>query len=377
MKKTFVLLVMLFAVINACHSSKDDFDAPYYEQDANNVYIAVFGDIQYLTNSAHINIYQNSLNWIKNEMLKGKHFNCILHTGDVTENNRIEQWNLFFDATLPIANYVPYISLIGNHDYTWEGSHIVDRCSTHINDYIKFPITTQNVVSAFEEGRMENIVVMNEIYGQRYDLLLLEFGPRPEVVEWAEDWVASHPDIKYILMNHEYLEKGGGRRTTGLKCESQLLNTSYMTPDELWNKLIKRYDNILCVLCGHVGGLYAVTNDKNDYGRDVCQIQHNIQSAEYRYDNWLMIWKFPSSSDSVSVSIVNTRTGKKYNNQECLFKFKYRDTTITSIKKAKMYHKPIFGNKFNIGGVPVKNSKRQIQLCKDGTKIIGKHPTPF
>ena len=81
----------------------------------------------------------------------------------------------------------------------------------------------------------------------------------------------------------------------------------------------------MCVLCGHVGGLYALTIDTNDFGHDVPQIHHNIQSPDYRYDNWLMLWEFPAESDSVNVSIYNTRTGKYYNNHDVLFKFRYRE----------------------------------------------------
>lgn len=68
-----------------------------------------------------------------------------------------------------------------------------------------------------------------------------------------------------------------------------------------------------------------MTFEKNQFGRDVPQIQHNIQSPDYRYDNWLMLWEFPAESDSAKVFIYNTKTSQYYNNQKCLFKFKYRD----------------------------------------------------
>ena len=369
MKKVFILFIMPFMVMSTCYCDNGDvlIDSGY--QEPSNIYIVVFGDIQYLTNRSHVDIYKESLNWIDSEMKKGRHINCILHTGDVTENNKADQWDCFLEATTSIASQIPFISLIGNHDYTWEGSHITDRNSTLINNYIKFPLTTQNIVASFEEGHMENIIVKNEIYGKRYDLLLLEFGPRPEVVKWAEDWVASHPDIRYILMNHEYLEKGGGIRTKGLKCKSQLQNTNYLTPNELWEQLIKRYDNILCVLCGHVGGLYATTIDKNEYGRDVCQIQHNIQSSEFRYDNWLMIWDFPSASDSVSVSIVNAKTGQYYDNQKTLFKFRYRDS-VQPVNLSKVQKESISPKFFGINGIQSFGIRHSIQISEEGDKVL-------
>lgn len=96
-----------------------------------------------------------------------------------------------------MANNILYVSMIGDHDYSWEGQFIKDRDSTHFNDFLNFQKTLSCVEAMYEPGKMENIVVRNTIHGERYDLLVLEFGPRPEVVEWANLWVSSHPDIKY------------------------------------------------------------------------------------------------------------------------------------------------------------------------------------
>ena len=295
-------------------------------------YIAVFGDIQYYTNSTYINLFQQSLDWILSAS-DSLNIVSVLHTGDITQSNNInKEWRYFKEAMTGFSDKIPFISMIGDHDYTWEldekrntNSFINDRYSTHFNEYISFPNVTSRIEAAFEADRMENIVVHNVVQGERLDFLLLEFGPRKEVVEWANQWVSSHPDIKYVLMNHEYLEKGGGRRTSGLKCQARLNNTTYTTPEELWEQLVKPNDNILGVLCGHVGGLYALTLDENDFGRKVPQIQHNIQSAEYRYDNWLMLWEFPADSDSVNVSIYNTQTRRFFEDKPVLIRFGYRN----------------------------------------------------
>lgn len=325
----FLTLCMLTIIACSSYAYEDDdnfvYVNPYTTNNAE--YIAVFGDIQYYTNKSSIRIFKNSLNWIE-KAKEEINIVDVLHTGDITNSNNRDQeeWKYFTEAMSDFS--LPFISNIGNHDYAWDrAGKIVDRNDTYFNKYTRFPLVTTNIEAAFEAGRMENIVIRNEIHGCRYDLLLLEFGPRKEVVEWAKEWVASHPDIKFIMMTHEYLEKGGGRRAGNkLTCVAQFnnTNTTYTTPEELWNQFIKSSDNIVCVLCGHVGGLYAVTYEENDYGREVCQIQHNIQGSEYRYDNWLMMWEFPVDSDDANVSIINTKTGQLYNSSKSLFKFKYR-----------------------------------------------------
>lgn len=287
-------------------------------------YIAVFGDIQYYTQSdPNAEIYRTSVEWLKSQSSKA-HFDCILHTGDITQTNSISQYERFRKVTELVAYDVPFFSAIGDHDYSWEdGIHIDNRYSTLFNDYMNFPSSSQ-ILERFEEGRMENIIVKNTICNERYDLLILEFGPRKEVVEWANKYVREHPDVKFILINHEYLEKGGQRRKSALKCRIRLRNTTFTTPEELWNTLIYPNDNIAVVLCGHVGGLYAVTYTSNIKGREVPQIQHNIQSSSYRYGNWIMLWEFQPGNDSTSLMIVNADTQEFYNDSTTLCKFKYR-----------------------------------------------------
>lgn len=317
--------LLLFILLTSCRKDNGESvlpDAFPFSRDSE--YIAVFGDIQYYTNYKYDDLFKYSVDWIEKAYDDGYKILGVLHTGDITQSNDTKsEWQHFDNAMKGFSAKIPFISLIGDHDYSWEGGLIYDRDSTHFTEHVSFPLVTSRIVAAYESGRMENIIVRNYIHGRRYDFILLEFGPRKEVVDWANEWVQSHPEIQFILMNHEYLENGGGRRTSGLKCKIRLRNTSYTTPEELWNELIKCNDNIVCVLCGHVGGLYALTIDTNEYGREIPQIQHNIQGSEYRYDNWLMLWEFPKDCNSVNFFIYNTKTEQYYNNQKVLFTFKY------------------------------------------------------
>lgn len=329
--KKVQLFGMCFLTVSfmAC-SSEDEGDEPMVimEYNDSSEYIAIFGDIQYYTNATCVSLYKHSCDWILAQKHAGMNVNSVLLVGDVTQHNNDGLWGYFQNATKELVQEIPFISAIGDHDYTWgeDGLTITDRNKTEFSNYLGFPLTKQKVVAWYEKGHMENVVVENYIHGIPIYFLVLEFGPRKEVVDWANEYVKSHPDIHFILMNHEYLEKGGGRRTSGLVCVVRLKNSSstYTTPTQLWNRLIKKNDNILCVLCGHVGGLYAYTPEKNDFGREVPQIQHNIQSSAYRYDNWLMLWEFPTESDSVNVSIINTKSMKNYEDKSLLFKFRYR-----------------------------------------------------
>lgn len=365
------ILILSILCLSSTSCEGEDFrDNPITHKQAGAEYIAIFGDIQYYTNPDNIPIYQRTIDWLLQQKLDGRSINCVLHTGDITMNNRYLQWETFYQATLPLAQHIPYYSIIGDHDYTWyDGKHINGRYQTSFNDYVKFPISMPRIIAYYEEGRMENVVVENTVQGQRLDILLLEFGPREEVVEWADAYVKAHPTINYILMTHEYLENGGGRRTHDLKMSLRLQNTTYTTPSQLWERLIKCNDNILCVLCGHVGGLYALTLEKNDFGRDVPQIQHNIQSEEYRYDNWIMMWEFPLQSDSANVFIYNANTHLYYEDKPSLFKFRYKNTVSTKVSGIRK--RKNIGNAYRADGVPIANTNiKGIFLNRNGEKFL-------
>lgn len=322
-KGLFSLFLLLFVSCGTDDNEEEPIQIMKYNPSSE--YIAIFGDIQYYTNATYNYLFQHSCDWILAQKHAGMNLNNVLLVGDVTQHNNDGLWRYFQDATKELAQIIPFISAIGDHDYTWGEDRftIVDRNNTEFSKYLGFPLTRQKVVAWYEEGHMENVVIENYIHGIPIYFLVLEFGPRKEVVDWANEYVKSHPDIHFILINHEYLKKGGERRSHACV---RLRNSSstYTTPVQLWNRLIKKNDNILCVLCGHVGGLYAYTHDKNDLGREVPQIQHNIQGSAYRYDNWLMLWDFPERSDSVNVSIINTKSMKYYEDKSLLFKFKYR-----------------------------------------------------
>ncbi len=287
-------------------------------------YIAVFGDIQYYTNAGKIDLFKTSLRWISAQVENGYKFNCVLHTGDVTHNCNLNlQWNYFGAAIKEFySSKVPFISAIGDHDYKWpDGVHIKDRDDTYFSWFLTSPTT--KVVAWFEPDRMENVVVANFIHGKPYYILCLEFGPRKEVVEWAAQYIQSHQDRKFILLNHEYMENGGGFRVKDLKCKLRIQNSSYLTPTQLWEALVKPNDNVAWVICGHVGSLYSYMETPNVMGREVPQIQHNIQATQYMDDNWLMLWEFPKDGVKASVKIVNTASGELYDGKEELFSFKY------------------------------------------------------
>ena len=270
-------------------------------------YLIVFGDIQEYTADPDLcRYYRLSVEWIQAQLNAGARFVDILESGDVTWGNFESQWDLFRKATETIAAKIPYFVCIGNHDYDWDSeSKIRERSSTRINAYCHFPLSDAKILAYYSGTGLENYVAQLSD-ARRTRLLVLELGTRPEVLEWARQYVNGHPDDRFILMTHEWLSEYGQRISTGSYAEMHFAGYStYCTPEEIWNKLVKPNDNIVCVLCGHngfAGKLFSV----NDAGREVPQVLFNLQYQDNGGNGYVQLWEFPSRSDSVKIVAYDT-----------------------------------------------------------------------
>lgn len=288
-------------------------------------YIAVIGDIQeYMENDDYIDYYVSTVNWILSQHIVKKNINCILQVGDITNDGSKLQFEKFRNNTKYISEYIPFIACIGNHDYKWSSKYeIINRKNTLFSEYISFNKTNELIVARFEDGRMENIVLRNRIGGEDVYILVLEFGPRKEVVKWANDFVRKNRNVKFILLTHEYLTAKGERIDTDSYAEYQIKNTTISTPEELWQDLVKDNNNIMCVLCGH-NGFSNVLLSENSSKRMVPQILFNLQYQKNGGDGLLQLWEFPENSDSVYIKIYNTVSHQWYTDDVVVDKFCFR-----------------------------------------------------
>ena len=288
-------------------------------------YLMVIGDIQVYTSSPEANVfYVKTIEWMIEQYSRGLKIESVLQVGDVTENNKPALWNNFKTATSDIATMIPYFVCTGNHDYDWgERAAIPDRSSTHINEYCHFRLSDSRIVEYYEGNSLENYVAaLPEEIGA--SLLVLEFGPRTEVVRWAKNYVEKHKDKRFILMTHEWLTTAGERISTGSYAERQFKGYStYSSPEELWESLVKPNDNIVCVLCGH-NGFSSKLFSENDAGREVPQILFNLQYQENGGNGLVHLWEFPQGSEYVNICCYDTFNRDWYMPDSTSVSFKFR-----------------------------------------------------
>lgn len=332
--RVYTIVVLLSLIGSSCTSGQNEvpdtalFRIAKTESDLNpdSEYIVVLGDIQeYTANPTFYPYLSSTMWWIKGEWDLGKNIQAVLQVGDLTWANKKEQYEVFYKYTLPVAKSVPFIACIGNHDYdTDKQGRILNRTSTLFSNYVSFDLTKKKLVECFENGRFENAIYEIKLHGTTFYVLTLEYGPRPEVLDWASDYIVQHKDTSFILLTHEYLSKGGVRISFGSSAEKQFGNsTTWSTPEQVWQKLIKGNNNILCVLCGH-NSFSDYLFSENSYGRLVPQLLFNIQYQKNGGDGLIQLWEFPLDGDSVNVRIYNTYSQQWYGNGRYDYKFRYK-----------------------------------------------------
>ncbi len=292
--------------------------------DPSSEYILILGDVQYYTcHTKNEPYFEATINWIYSQYQYGAKIKYVLQTGDITEQNRPSQYKVYQKYIGLITDYLPVIACTGNHDYTWDDdSMIPDRFSTLFTEYVAPYAQNWTIESYFEPGQLENVIISGELHQLPYDILCLEFATRTEVLEWANNYVSSHLNRNFILLTHEFINTSGVRLNENAWA-TRMLNTSYNTPEQVWQNLVKDNDNILCVICGH-SGFAQYLFSTNSAGREVPQILHNIQSEDNGGNGWIQLWEIPAEGDSIHVQTYNTISRSFSSDPKAELKFKYK-----------------------------------------------------
>ena len=290
-----------------------DGDAP--KPAAGSFTVAVLPDTQNYSEK-YPDVYLAQTRWIA-ENRAARNIACVLHLGDITNRNTPEQWENAVKAMDVLdAAKVPYFLCPGNHDYSLGGG-CKDR-TTRLNDY--FPAAKFKARPTFggtydkEPDQMENSYHLFSANGRDFLVIALEFGPRADVVRWANEVAAKHAKREAILITHAYMYYDDTRYDWRKYAAKQTWNPhSYAVANstgddvadgqELWDRLVSRHENFIMTLNGHVlkDGLGRVTT-ATPAGRDVPQMLVNFQMKPTGGDGWLRLLEFRADGKTVEVS---------------------------------------------------------------------------
>jgi hypothetical protein len=266
--------------------------------------IIALPDSQYYTreaNGATRDIFTAQTQWIvdhKDEL----NIAFVLHEGDITDQNIATEWTNARASMSLLDGVVPYALAVGNHD----GLMTSQSQTAPFNQF--FPLSQfQNLPTfggVFESNRMDNCYHLFSAGGVDWLVLVLEFGPRNEVLAWANQVATNYPNRRVILVTHTHIYSDSTLH--GSSTNQAWLPTSYGRANngtDVWEKFLRHHDNPALVFNGHIlnsgtGRLVGV----GDYGNQVFQMLANYQMDVLGGAGYLRIAQFFPDQDKMSVS---------------------------------------------------------------------------
>jgi hypothetical protein len=205
---------------------------------------------------------------------------------------------------------IPYAIALGNHDY---GEH--GWADSRANPFSSFfPVSTFRKMGTlggtYQPRVSDNSFHLFSVGGREWIAVMLEWGPRRDVVRWANTVLNAHANRAAIVVTHAYMYDDGSRMDYSRR--DQAWNPhDYPTADlpggvhdgeDLWRELISQHGNIAMVLSGHVLGRgTGYLASKGEVGNTVHQMLSNYQMLAGGGQGYMRLLEFLPDGDTVQV----------------------------------------------------------------------------
>ncbi|MCL5096477.1 MAG: metallophosphoesterase, partial [Candidatus Omnitrophica bacterium] len=225
----------------------------------------------------------------------------VLQVGDLAQCfDDIGEWCRVRESLSVLEGQVPFVLVAGNHD-------LADNRASMMNQFFlpaSSPAASGDFMlgGLFESGKIDNAYYLFRSGSEEFLILALEYGPRDQVLQWADQVVSAHPRRTVILLTHAYLGADGLRTDNAVRRNG--LNPHYNERvaklpggvndgEQIWQKLVKKHANFEFVFSGHyMGEGSGYLASVGDHGNVVHQIFTNFQMLERGGNGFLRIVEF-------------------------------------------------------------------------------------
>lgn len=218
------------------------------------------------------------------ENAESKNIKYVIGLGDMTDKNIETEWEIVKKQTEKLNDIVPYSLIRGNHDVLYnpeDNTLLHDDYFSQPSDYYYKHVKENG--GFFYEDTTINTYLLFEVGRVKYVILNLDFGASDDVLAWADKVLEEHRDRRAIVVTHGYLN-GDGTPLTGDDVIAPSLYSPYWNDgDDIWEKMVRKHENIDMVVCGHVGvDSILCTTATGDNGNTVYQLLMNTQGTDLK-----------------------------------------------------------------------------------------------
>ena len=289
-------------------------------------------------------IFESQTKWIVDHVID-KNIVLVLHLGDIVDYSNPQQW-YFASKSLKILNgIVPYVLAVGNHDVSaLDGTKSTRLFNKYFkeSDFDELASRESSLTSlqgVFEENHIENSYFRFDFQGDDYIVISLLYCPSDQMLGWANNIVATHPESKVIVITHSYL--GNNNQHVKVGDKQNLSNCETFWPEEkgnegqqIWEKLISRHSNIQFVFGGHLLPKRLVS--KGLHGNMVFEITKNYQDLENGGNGFLRLLTFFPGGKRVLVQTYSPFLDEYLKDDQNLFEIDLENGRFLSVDQSKL-----------------------------------------
>ena len=280
--------------------------------------LAVLPDTQHYYDIAKhrlAHIFMSQTQWVRDHVFD-RNIAFLIHLGDVVQGLDDYMFQSAQEAMNLLDGIVPYALTVGNHDFSFSLPGF-SRPTDKFNRY--FPVkkfqSWPSFGGVFEFGKTENSFHYFSVGARKYLVLGLEYFPRDEVLDWANQIVSRHPEFQTIVFTHGHIYHDddfmGPIADPDLKAMIKRENSEGKLNfgKAIWEKFLSQHKNIFLVLNGHI--IHNKTRGKDGVGRlvktgkqgnPVFQIGANYQQIQNGGNGYLRLMEFSPDGKKISVT---------------------------------------------------------------------------
>ena len=272
----------------------------------------------------------HTVDWIRKNK-ENLNISYVMHMGDIIDNAKSDegqaaQWSTASAYMSMLDGVVPYSFILGNHDYDDHYSWIDDRGTTDFNSAFPYSKYSQreDFGGAMVEGQMDNVYYTFTVQNVQYLILAMEYAPRQETMNWANDVIEAHPNHRVIINTHSFITTGGYYDISSASAMHGL-EANYGV--DVWEQVASRHSNVMAVFNGH-SGQHDLTMrlDEGSNRNKVFSMMIDFQSfyegcydQAYKYDEaFVAVMGIDEDAKKAYIYLVMPEYNTIYNAQNCI-----------------------------------------------------------
>ncbi len=283
-------------------------------------------------------IYFRQMEFIKNNSTQnGGDFSFAIHVGDHVDHRswNMKEWKRAKEALYILNNEIPFLTVIGNHDYDrWAKGN--SPVGTNLYNKYFGPDTNFYKNKTWFGGASKNGVNLYCYFTAcniKFLVLGLQLNPTQEDINWANQVIQNNKGLPTLLVTHSYLS---GKKEDNDQTQNKLagayadIKQHKFSAQELWDSFISKNDQIFLIICGHVSK-EGFRIDTNNFGNTTFAIMADYQDED-KYldylgiqrknkhvcgDGWLKTLNFDFTNKTISVKTYSTEFNTYKKDEGC------------------------------------------------------------